>query len=129
MNAAAFGRASPLAAVRLLLKETKRGGVAAEIGRIADQLGKSPGELLAALADVGLKAPEKPREKPVFATHAGEIFWLNRNARGELWLNARATKFTEEKDGGEVSGGSPAGEATPAGRKPHRPRRRKTETE
>ena len=107
--------ASPLAAVRLLLKETKRGGVAAEIGRIADQLGKSPGELLAALAGAGLKAPEKPREKPVFAAHAGEIFWLNRNARGELWLNAKVAKFTEEKDGGE---------AAPAGRKPHRPRRK-----
>ena len=115
---------SPLAAVRLLLKETRRGGVAAEIGRIADQLGKSPGELLAALAGAGLKAPEKPREKPVFATHAGEIFWLNRNVRGELWLNAKATKFTKEKDGGEVSDESSAGEATPAGRKPHRPRRK-----
>ncbi len=121
--------ASPLAAVRLLLKETKRGGVAAEVGRIADQLGKSTGELLAALVGAGLKVPEKPREKPVFAAHAGEIFWLNRNARGELWLNARATKFTEEKDGGEVSCGSPAGEETPTGRKPHRPHRKKTETE
>jgi hypothetical protein len=110
--------ASPLAAVRLLLKETKRGGVAAEIKRIADQLGKSTGELLEALVGAGLTVPEKPREKPVFAEHAGEIFWLNRNARGELWLNAKATKFTEEKDGGEE---------TPAGRKPHRPRRKKTE--
>jgi hypothetical protein len=110
--------ASPLAAVRLLLKETKRGGVAAEIKRIAGQLGKSTGELLEALVGAGLTVPEKPREKPVFAEHAGEIFWLNRNARGELWLNAKATKFTEEKDGGEE---------TPAGRKPHRPRRKKTE--
>ena len=115
---------SPLAAVRLLLKETRRGGVAAEIGRLADQLGKSPGELLAALADAGLTAPEKPREKPVFAAHAGEIFWLNRNARGQLWLNAKATKFTQEKDGGEVSDESPAREAAPTGKKPHRPRRR-----
>jgi hypothetical protein len=116
--------ASPFAAVRLLLKENKRGGVAAEIGRIADQLGKSTGELLAALAGAGLKVPEKPREKPVFVAHAGEIFWLNRNARGELWLNARVTKFTEEKAGGEVSDESRAGEETPAGRKPHRPRRK-----
>jgi hypothetical protein len=116
--------ASPLAAVRLLLKENKRGGVAAEIGRIADQLGKSTGELLAALAGAGLKAPDKPREKPVFAAHAGEVFWLNRNARGELWLNAKATKFTEKKDGGEVSDESPAREVAPAGRKPPRPRRR-----
>ena len=76
---------SPLAAVRLLLKETRRGGVAAELGRIATQLGRSPDELLATLSGAGLQVPGKAREKPVFAEHAGEIFWLNRNARGELW--------------------------------------------
>jgi hypothetical protein len=119
--------ASPLAAVRLLLKETKRGGVAAEIGRIADQLGRSAGELLATLVSAGLKVPEKPREKPVFAAHAGEIFWLNRNPRGELWLNAKVAKFTDEKDGGEEPRGSSAGEPAPSGRKPHRPRRKRTD--
>jgi hypothetical protein len=85
---------SPLAAVRLLLKETRRGGVAAELGRIATQLGRSPDELLATLTGAGLQVPAKAREKPVFAEHAGEIFWLNRNARGELWLNAKPSKFS-----------------------------------
>jgi hypothetical protein len=118
---------SPLAAVRLLLKETKRGGVAAEVGRIADQLGKGPGELLATLAGAGLKVPERPREKPVFAAHAGEIFWLNRNTRGELWLNAKATKYTGEGNSKEGSEGSPAGEEAPARKKPSRPRRKKTD--
>jgi hypothetical protein len=86
---------SPLAAVRLLLKETRRGGYAAELGRIAEQLGRSRDELLSTLLGVGLKVPEKAREKPVFVEHAGEIFWLNGNARGELWLNAKASKFAE----------------------------------
>lgn len=121
--------ASPLAAVRLLLKETKRGGVAAEIGRIAEHLGKSTEELLAVLVDAGLKVPENPRDKPVFVEHAGEIFWFNRNTRGELWLNAKVAKFTEKKDGGVGPEGSPAGAGIPAGRKPHRPRRKKAETE
>jgi len=121
--------ASPLAAVRLLLKETKRGGVAAEIGRIAEQLGKSTEELLAVLVDAGLKVPDKPREKPVFVEHAGEIFWFNRNTRGELWLNAKVAKFAGRKDGGTSTEGSLAREERPAGRKPHRPRRQKAETE
>ena len=94
---------SPLAAVRLLLKETRRGGVAAEAGRLAAQLGKTAEEMLTTLVGVGLKVPEKPREKPVFVEHAGEIFWLNRNARGELWLNAKAAQFAGGADGAGVA--------------------------
>jgi hypothetical protein len=93
---AAASSFSPFAAVRLLLKETRRGGVAAEVGRVAAQLGKSTEELLAALIGAGLKVPAKAREKPTFAGHAGEIFWLNRNASGELWLNAKVSKFAEQ---------------------------------
>lgn len=87
-----------LAAVRLLLKETKTGSVAGKVDRLADELGKSPDDFVAALVAAGLKVPEKSREKPVFVEHAGEIFWLNKNAKDELWLNAKASKFA---DGGE----------------------------
>jgi hypothetical protein len=100
---AAAASVSPLAAVRLLLKETRRGGVAAEVGRIATQLGKSTEDLLAALIGAGMKVPAKAREKPTFAEHAGEIFWLNRNASGELWLNAKVSKFAEKADGTDAA--------------------------
>ena len=56
-------------------------------------------ELLGALTSSGLRVPEKPREKPVFAEHAGEIFWLNLNGKGELWLNAKASKYADGGDG------------------------------
>jgi hypothetical protein len=82
------------AAVRLLLKETKTGAVAAPLERLAGELGKPLDELLGALTSSGLRVPEKSREKPVFAEHAGEIFWLNRNGKGELWLNAKASKYS-----------------------------------
>jgi hypothetical protein len=89
-----------LAAVRLLLNvETKTGGVAAPVERVSGELNKSVEDLLGALTSVGLHIPEKPREKPVFAEHAGEIFWLNRNAKGELWLNAKPSKFSDEDSG------------------------------
>jgi hypothetical protein len=87
--------ASPLAALRLLLKKTRTGSFSGEIGHLAAALGKSPEELLAALTGEGLQIPEKARAKPVFVEHAGEIFWLNRNPKDELWLNAKESKFSE----------------------------------
>jgi hypothetical protein len=88
------------AAVRLLLKETKTGAVAAPVERLAGELGKSVDEFLGALTASGLRVPEKSREKPVFAEHAGEIFWLNLNGKGELWLNAKASKYPDGDSGG-----------------------------
>jgi hypothetical protein len=122
---AAPATGSPLAAVRLLLRETKRGGVAEELGRLADQLGQSPENLLAALVGAGMQAPEKSREKPVFVEHAGEILWLNRNAKGQLWLNAKASKFAEKNEGGTQPEESPAPDAAPAAKRSRAPRRRR----
>ncbi|MEI6052298.1 MAG: hypothetical protein WCQ44_06315 [Opitutaceae bacterium] len=85
--------ANVLSGVRLLLKETKTGGFAGKLDRVAENLEKSPESLLAALISAGLKVPEKAREKPIFVEHAGEIFWLNLNAKEELGVNAKASKF------------------------------------
>ena len=106
-----------LTGVRLLLKETKTGAVAAKIDRIAEELGKSSDDFIATLVASGFKVPEKAREKPVFVEHAGEILWLNKNAKGELWLNAKASKYAskDEEDqndeGADDSAESSEGEA------------------
>jgi hypothetical protein len=107
-----------LAGVRLLLKETKTGAVAGKVDRLAEELGKLPAEFLATLTGAGLRVPEKPREKPVFVEHAGEIFWLNKNAKDELWLNAKASKFADNKDAA----------GSEAEKKSKRTRSKKTET-
>jgi len=91
--------ASPLAALRLVLKGTRTGSVAGKIDRLAETIGQTPEQLLSTLTGAGLVVPEKPRDKPVFVEHAGEIFWINRNAKDELWLNAKASKFADKKDG------------------------------
>jgi hypothetical protein len=91
--------AASLAAVRLLLKPTKTGSYAGSTGYLAQALGQGEDEFVAALVGAGLRVPEKAREKPVFAEHAGEIFWFNKNAKGELWLNAKASKFASKKTG------------------------------
>ena len=37
----------------------------------------------------------------MFVEHAGEIFWLNKNAKDELWLNAKASKYADKAEPGE----------------------------
>ena len=99
-----------LAGVRLLLKETKTGAVAGKVDRLAEELAKPAEEFLATLTGAGLVVPEKARDKPVFIEHAGEIFWLNKNAKGELWLNAKASKYAdgEKKSAGRGRSGKKA---------------------
>ena len=103
--------ANVLSAVRLLLKETRTGGFAGKLDRVSAELGQSSGDLTAALLGAGLQVPDKAKEKPVFVEHAGEIFWLNKNAKDELWVNAKASKFaaddgaSDEKKPARRSGG------------------------
>jgi hypothetical protein len=91
--------ASPLTALRLILKETKTGSFAGKLDRLAGEIGQPVDQLVATLTGAGLKVPEKAREKPVFVEHAGEIFWFNKNAKDELWLNAKVSKYADQKDG------------------------------
>lgn len=110
------GGGNLLSAVRLHLKETKTGGVAAKVDRLAEELAKPAEEFLASLVGAGLKVPEKPREKPVYVEHGGEILWLAKNSRGELWLNAKASKFADRPDEDEEADeGDEAGEASETG--------------
>ncbi|MFA5262309.1 MAG: hypothetical protein WC378_00685 [Opitutaceae bacterium] len=98
-TAAAVASATlPLAGVRLLLKEIKPGSFAMEVGALSRQLERNEDDFLSVLVAAGLKIPQKARERPVFVEHAGEIFWLNRNSKDELWLNAKESKFSAKKE-------------------------------
>ena len=51
------------------------------------------------------QAVAKAREKPFSVEHAGESLWLSRNTKGELWLNAKAAKSSDqEAEEGEGEG-------------------------
>lgn len=95
-------------AVRLLLKETRTGSFAGKIERVASELGRSAEELTNVLIAAGLKVPDKPREKPVFVEHAGEIFWFNKNAKDEVWVNAKASKFAGGSERSATAAGDEA---------------------
>lgn len=87
-----------LVRVRPLLKRTRTGAEAAEVAKLAAAVELGQDDFVAALVGAGLKVPEKPREKPVFVERGGEIFWFNLNAKGQLWLNAKASKYAGESD-------------------------------
>jgi len=134
-----------LAALRLRLKETRTGAYAGKIGLLAEELGQSPDAVVASLVTAGLKVPEKAREKPMLVEHAGEVLWFSKNAKGELWLNAKAAKLADkdadpagpeaeagndgtETDAGEGNGnGSDDDGEKKAGRRGGRPRAKKPE--
>lgn len=89
-----------LTAVRLLMQPKKRGeGVTARVDELAGKLEKAPEVLMAALAAAGLTPPDSPKGKPTFAEHGGELYWLNVNAKGETWLNAKAASATKKSRG------------------------------
>jgi hypothetical protein len=57
--------------------------------------------------------------------HTGEILWLNRNAKGELWLNAKASKLAEKPRAEKPSTEPPDQGTAPAAKRPRGPRRRR----
>ncbi|MBI2512306.1 MAG: DUF4177 domain-containing protein [Opitutae bacterium] len=108
-------RADALEALRLLLQPKKRGeGFTAKVDDLAAQLNRPAVEILEALVGAGLNVPDDAKTKPTFGERNSEIFWLNRNAKGDLWLNAKDSKAkrarskrkadgeeSDEDDGGE----------------------------
>lgn len=89
-----------LTAVRLLMQPKKKGeGVTASLVELAERLEKTPDTVQGLLANVGLQLPETPKGKPTFAEHGGEVYWLNANSKGQIWINAKAASATKKGKG------------------------------
>jgi hypothetical protein len=94
-----------LTAVRLLMQPKKRGeGVTAQIDELSAKLEKSDEQVMAMLASTGLQLPASPKAKPTFAEHGGEIYWLNANAKGQVWLNAKQSAAAKKSKGKKSAG-------------------------
>jgi hypothetical protein len=65
-------------------------------------------DLRVAFATLGLKVPGSAAEKPTYVEIGNEVWWLNADSRGGLWINGR------DKRPGEVVGAASA-EAEPSG--------------
>ncbi len=89
-----------LTAVRLLMQPKKKGeGVTASLVELAEKLEKTPDTVQGLLANVGLQLPETPKGKPTFVEHGGEVYWLNANSKGQIWVNAKAASATKKGKG------------------------------
>jgi len=126
-----------LTTLRPLLKAA-RNGASADLEQLAEATEKSVDDLVAALVATGLHVPEKPRQKTITIDQAGESFWLSRNTKDQVLLNAKpaepaepAAKSEEPEAADEESSASTeaSGEETPAEKpspkKSRRPRPRK----
>jgi hypothetical protein len=94
-----------LTAVRLLMQPKKRGeGVTAPLGDLSSRLEKTDEQVMALLNSAGLQLPDTPKGKPTFAEHGGEIYWLNANAKGQVWLNAKQSAAAKKSKGKKDAG-------------------------
>lgn len=107
---ATLAAASPLAALRLVMKPNKsKTGVSGSLSFLAKAVERSEDQLLATLQAQGLVVPAEakegePESKPVFVENDGEIYWINRFAKdGSLWLNAKAAKTSARKPAGKAA--------------------------
>ena len=71
----------------------------------------SEADLIAAFAALGLVLPADPKDKPVFVEIGTDLWWLNQDSRGGVWINGR-----EKKDGETVASARAAEQpAAPSG--------------
>ena len=93
---------SLLSSARPHLTTVRKGTFSQETGAVASKLEQPSEDFLNALVAAGLMVPEKPRQKPVIVDQGGQSFWLTRNTKDQILLNAKAA----EKPEGEAESAS-----------------------
>ncbi|HLP07420.1 MAG TPA: hypothetical protein VK178_04580, partial [Opitutaceae bacterium] len=74
--------------LRPQMKRSQRGpGSVGSVAFLARKLEQDENDLLGALGEIGLTVEEDPSAAPPALQHDDEYFWLNKNQRGEIWLN------------------------------------------
>lgn len=78
------------AAVKPFLRRTPQGNAsAASLEILAEKFGVEERDLLNAFAEEGLRTPAGSGQRSEPVEHEGVLFWLNRNQRGQTWVNAK----------------------------------------
>lgn len=77
-----------LDAIRPQMRRNRRGpGYSGSTGYLARAFKHTEAELVGALAGLGLHVPESANAKPVKTTLGAYVYWLNKDARGGIWIN------------------------------------------
>lgn len=78
------------AAIRPFLKRNPQGnGMSASLEILAEKFGVDERDMLRAFDEEGLPGLTPGAQRTENAEHDGWLFWLNRNQRGQTWVNAR----------------------------------------
>lgn len=79
-----------LDAVKPHLRRNQRGpGEAAAIDYLAKRWDQEPADVIGALVECGFVVPENDEALPDYFDFEGDLFWLNCNNRGQLFINVR----------------------------------------
>jgi hypothetical protein len=77
-------------AIKPHLRRNQRGlGEAAALDYLAKRWDQDTGDVVGALVECGLEVPENDDESSAYFEFEGDLYWLNRNNRGQLFINVR----------------------------------------
>src|SRR6478609_7281119 len=77
-------------ALRPHMRRNQRGpGMSVGLDHLAKKWHLDESDLKGALVECGLTIPADENAKPSYVEYEGELYWVNINRRGEIWLNLR----------------------------------------
>jgi len=77
-------------AMRPHLRRNQRGpGMSVGVDYLAKKWDLSEEDVLGALKECGLAIPDDEDAKAAYVEYDGDLFWVNMNRRGELWINTK----------------------------------------
>jgi hypothetical protein len=92
------GDAPFLDRIRPMMRRNRHGpGSSGSIGFLARALEITDADLADQLIELGLRIPALPGEKPTFVEIGATLYWLNKDIRGNIWINARENKTAPRK--------------------------------
>ncbi|MBL9210461.1 MAG: hypothetical protein JNL92_08320 [Opitutaceae bacterium] len=95
--------------IRPHMRRNRRGpGGSGSTTFLSRALRTNENELKAAFTALGLTIPAAAADKPVYTEFGDELWWLNLDSRGGLWINGR-----EKKEGETAASANEAAVATP----------------
>jgi len=111
--------------IRPHMRRNRRGpGGSGSATFLSRALRTNEAELKTAFAALGLTIPATAADKPVYSEFGDELWWLNLDSRGGLWINGRekeagetaasATEKAASAPAEEAGGPAPGGEGSPA---------------
>src|SRR3954471_140713 len=77
-------------AIKPHMRRNQRGpGMSVGVDYLAKKWDQAEDDLKGALVECGFEIPNDEDAKPVYLEYDGDLFWVNVNRRGELWINTK----------------------------------------